>query len=60
MKSEFSRILDEIYGDNESPSVWDSLCEEVKAAILGGSAYSFAKLKEDIHNKTIGDKKDEE
>jgi len=60
MKSEFSRIMDEINGENESPLVWDSLCDEVKAAIAGGSAYSFAKLKEDIHNKTIGDKKYEE
>ena len=52
--------MDEIYGEKDSPLIWDSLCDEVKAAILGGSDYSFNKLKEDIHNKITGDKKDEE
>ncbi len=60
MTSEFSKIMDEIYGEKDSPLIWDSLCDEVKAAILGGSDYSFEKFKEDVHNKITGDKKDDE
>ena len=59
MNSEFLRIMDKIYGEKESPLVWDSLCDEVKAAIFGGSDYSFEKFKEDVHNKITGDKEDE-
>ena len=60
MNSEFLRIMDKIYGEKESPLVWDSLCDEVKAAISGGSDYSFEKFKEYVHNKIFGDKEDEE
>ena len=52
--------MDEIYGEKDSPLIWDSLCDEVKAAILGGSDYSINKLKEDIHNKITGDEKNDE
>tara|TARA_Y100000310_G_scaffold248782_1_gene254732 strand:+ start:8610 stop:8810 length:201 start_codon:yes stop_codon:yes gene_type:complete len=60
VNSEFSRIMDGLYGEKKSPLILYSLCYEVKAAILGGSAYSFKKFKEDIHNKITGDKEDEE
>ena len=59
MNSEFSKIMDEIYGEKKSTLIWDSLCDEVKAAILGGSDYSINKLKEDIHNKITGDEKND-
>ena len=59
MNSEFLKIMDDIYGKKESPSICDSLCDKVKAAILGGNDYHAYK-KEEVHDIIKGDKKDEE
>tara|TARA_R110002110_G_scaffold5845_2_gene29808 strand:+ start:1066 stop:1224 length:159 start_codon:yes stop_codon:yes gene_type:complete len=52
--------MEDLYGKGDSPLICDSLCDKVKDAILGGSAYSIQKLKEKVHDITKGNKEDEE
>ena len=59
MNSEFLKIMEDLYGKGDSPLICDSLCDKVKDAILGGSAYSIQKLKEKVHDITKGNKEDE-
>jgi hypothetical protein len=66
MNQEFSKMMKELYKTEESPLVWDSLCDEVKDAILkerersAKNDPSNPKFEEDITDIIIGDKKDEE
>jgi len=59
MNSEFLKIMEDLYGKKESPLVWDSLCDEVKDAILGGDNPYTYKFEEEVHGIIIGDKEDE-
>lgn len=59
MNSEFLKIMDDIYGKKESPSIWNSLCDEVKAAVLGGNDYNL-EFKKEVHDIITGDEENEE
>ena len=58
MNFEYSNFIRDYYGYNTL--ITDTLCDEVRDAILGGSSYFLEKFEEKVHNIITGENKNGE